>query len=112
MLVGRWGILWRPLRVPIERAGQVFIVCMKFHNYIIERSVCFHNSGEPGITIPEPSSLDIQGHIEMADMNVHLQEDLDTDQQIHKRRRDLEASDLRAYFTRLIQDTGHVRPQV
>jgi hypothetical protein len=74
--------------------------------------VGFRNSGEPGITIPEPSSLDIQGHVEMTDMNVHLQDDLDMDQQMHKRRRDLEASDLRAYFTRLIQDTGQVRPQV
>jgi hypothetical protein len=88
------------------------IVCMKLYNYIIERSVGFRHSAEPGITIPEPSSLETQGHTEMADMNVHLQDDLDADQQMHKRRRDLDSSDLRANSTRLIQDTGQVSPQV
>jgi DDE superfamily endonuclease len=36
MLVARWGVLWRPLRVPIDKAGIIVIVCMKLHNFIIE----------------------------------------------------------------------------
>jgi hypothetical protein len=39
-------------------------------HYLAERG--FRNSGEPGIKIPEPSSIDFQGYIKMADMNFHL----------------------------------------
>jgi hypothetical protein len=112
MLVARWGVLWRPLRVSIEKVGQVAIVCMKLHNYIIERSEILQSDGETSVTIPDPSTLDTRGHTEVADMSLNFQDELDMDEQMHRRRRDLEPSDLREMFTRQIQDEGLIRPLV
>jgi len=39
ILVGRWGILWKPLRVPLRRAPVVIETCMTLHNLCIDRSV-------------------------------------------------------------------------
>jgi len=39
ILVGRWGILWKPLRVPLHRAPVVIEACMALHNLCIDRSV-------------------------------------------------------------------------
>ena len=36
MLVNRWGIFWRPLRIDIRKVPQVIAVCMKLHNFIID----------------------------------------------------------------------------
>lgn len=38
-LVSRWGILWRPLRVPLRRAPLVVETCMCLHNIMIDRQV-------------------------------------------------------------------------
>lgn len=35
-LIGRWVILCRPLRVSVDIATQVALVCLKLHNYIID----------------------------------------------------------------------------
>ena len=39
ILVGRWGILWKPLRVPLHRAPVVIESCMTLHNLCIDQSV-------------------------------------------------------------------------
>ena len=36
ILVGRWGILWKPLRVPLHRAPVVIEACMTLHNLCID----------------------------------------------------------------------------
>jgi hypothetical protein len=38
-LVSRWGILWRPLRVPLSRAPVIIEACMCLHNIMIDRKV-------------------------------------------------------------------------
>jgi DDE superfamily endonuclease len=38
MLVGRWGILWRPMRLRVAKASQVALVCCKLHNFIIDHN--------------------------------------------------------------------------
>ena len=38
-LVSRWGILWRPLRVPLRHAPVVVETCMCLHNILIDRNV-------------------------------------------------------------------------
>jgi len=38
-LVGRWGILWKPLRVPLHRVPEVIEACMISHNLCTDRSV-------------------------------------------------------------------------
>lgn len=35
--MGRWGILWKPMRCKLERVGLVVRVCMKLHNFIIDQ---------------------------------------------------------------------------
>jgi hypothetical protein len=85
---------------------------MKLHNYIIDRSEISQSDGETRVTIPDPSTLDTRGHTEVADMSLNFQDELDMDKQMHRRRRDLEPSDLREMLTRQIQDEGQIRPLV
>jgi hypothetical protein len=112
MLVARWGVLWRSLRVPIDKAGIIVIVCMKLHNFIIETFELSLVQAGSALCVPDPSGIDNVGHRDAADMIVHLQNGLDTDDVLHRRRRDLEVSVLREEFTRMIDDDGIVRPQV
>jgi hypothetical protein len=37
MLVGRWGVFWRPLRVAFERIPLLIAVCCKLHNVCVDR---------------------------------------------------------------------------
>jgi DDE superfamily endonuclease len=111
MMVARWGVLWRPLRVPIGKAGQTVIVCMKLQNYIIERAESSLQHVASGLKIPEPSTLDVRSHSDGPDMSVHLQNNLDTDESMHRRSRDLEASEVSTAFTQAIKDAGYERPQ-
>jgi len=53
MLVARWGVLWRPLRVPVDRMGNIVILCCKLHNYIINEGI---------INIYQPTHLDERCH--------------------------------------------------
>jgi DDE superfamily endonuclease len=112
MLVARWGVLWRSLRVPIDKAGIIVIVCMNLHNFIIETCELSLVQAGSALCVPDPSGIDNVGHRDAADMIVHLQDELDTDDVLHRRRRDLEVSVLREEFTRMIDDDGIVRPQV
>ena len=38
LLFLRWGILWKPLRCPLQRMPLVIGVCMKLHNLIIDQT--------------------------------------------------------------------------
>jgi hypothetical protein len=39
ILVARWGILWKPLRMPLNQAPRVVEVCVCLHNVMIDRGV-------------------------------------------------------------------------
>jgi hypothetical protein len=99
ILVARWRILWRPLRVPIDKSGQIILACVKLHNFVLEmadssRNHLYSNAS----TVPDPSNIDTSGHGEAADSRIHLQDEVDLDEPLHKRRRDLEASSPREMF--------------
>ena len=49
MLINRWGILWKPLRVPLPKCSRVVIVCMKLHNFILD-------NGNPVV----PSAIELE----------------------------------------------------
>lgn len=38
ILLSRWGILWRPIRMRIQVEARILAWCMRFHNYDIETS--------------------------------------------------------------------------
>jgi hypothetical protein len=101
MLVGRWGVFWRPLRTTVDKAGQIVLLCMKLHNFVLD-------SGDMGI--PAPCAADTSGHTHDPDYEVHEQDQADTQEALHRRRRDIESSALRAELTAEIKDLGLVRP--
>jgi len=101
MLVARWGVLWRPLRVPIHRMGLIVILCCKLHNYIINQGI---------INIYNPTHLDERCHVDEADTTVHLQGDCDRDSSLRRRRRYLEPCPVRDRFTNEIEDLHLRRP--
>jgi hypothetical protein len=84
MLVGRWGVLRRPLRTTIDKAAQIVLVCMKLHNFIVEAD---------SADMPLPSAVDIFSHTVTPDYEVHEQNQLDTNDSLHRRRRDFEGSE-------------------
>jgi hypothetical protein len=110
MLVARWGLILRPLRVPIDKSAQDVVVCMKLHNFIIECCEKLHSDSTSSSEVPEPRGVDYFGNTDPAGMEIHLQDDLDTDESLHKRRRDREQCVVRSHFTQLIEDLGVARP--
>jgi aromatic ring hydroxylase len=78
---------------------------------IIERAESSRQHVAAGLIIPEPSTLDDRSHSDRPDMSVHLQNNLDTDEAMHRIRRDLEASEMRTAFTQAIKDAAYERPQ-
>jgi DDE superfamily endonuclease len=99
MLVGRWGIFWRPSECSVVRASQIILVCMKLHNFTLDRG---------SIAVPEPSNIDLTGH--EAYSPVVFQVEGDADPSLHSRRRDVESSMLRQTFTQEIKNAGLRRP--
>jgi hypothetical protein len=74
----------------------------KLHNFIIE------NGGLA--VVPRPSGVDSSSHHEPADMAILLQDQLDTEDQLHRRRGDTDTSHLRDIFTSSIELHGLRRP--
>ena len=104
LLVRRWGILWRPLRLKVSKAAKLIIILCKLHNFVIDEM----NSCE----VPPPSGIDTTYHSSDPDFSVLPQDLCDTDENLHRRRRDLERSDLRDRFTSEIKDEGLRRPSL
>jgi DDE superfamily endonuclease len=103
MLVGRWGIFWRPIRGSVQKASRVVVVCMKLHNFIISQG---------SIAVPDVYEEDNEQHRDAPDRAVHFQDGVDTDDVMHRRRRDLESSFLRDILTQELKDRGLRRPNV
>jgi hypothetical protein len=79
------------------------VVCMKLYNFIIE-------SSESESSVPEPSGIDNGNYRDRAGMEIHLQDDNDTDEALHKRRRDIEQCKIRWDYTKRIEELGLARP--
>jgi hypothetical protein len=101
MLVWRWGIFWRPIRAALPKASRLVVVCMKLHNFIVSNG---------SIAVPDAYEEDSIQHHDAPDYSVHAQDELDTDGARHRRRRDLETSELREEWTHKINDMGLRRP--
>jgi hypothetical protein len=74
---------------------------MKLHNFIVETD---------GADVPRPSTVDISSHTVSPDYEVHEQDQLDTNDSLHRRRRDLEGSEQRLFLTSVVADLGLSRP--
>lgn len=104
MLVARWGIFWRPLRVRLSKAAKIVAVCCKLHNFILDNT----NT----ITVPNPSGLDNSCNNEPIDQDIHLQDTCHTEPEDGDRCRYREESDIRAEMTEAIREEGLQRPAV
>jgi DDE superfamily endonuclease len=102
-LVGRFGILWRPLRTKVRLASLIVVIVGKLHNFIID-------NGETA-SPPNPLTSDVTSHGTPAHLTIVLQDEADTDDALHRRRRDLETCELRETFTNEIAETGLERPR-
>jgi hypothetical protein len=56
--VGRFGILWSPMRCTLRKAAFTVVVCSKIHNFIIDQRIARegdeieHGAGLPAISDP------------------------------------------------------------
>jgi hypothetical protein len=71
MLVGRWGIFWRPLRTTVDKAAQIVLTCMKLHDFVLDNED--HD-------IPLPCGVDTASHTQYPDYQVYEQSQADTQQ--------------------------------
>jgi nuclease HARBI1 len=101
MLIGRWGVFWRPLRTTVDKVAQIVLVCMKLHNFVLKAD---------SADVPLPSTVDICGHTVSPDYEAHEQDQLDTNDSLHRRRRDLEGSEQRIFLTSVVADLGLAHP--
>jgi hypothetical protein len=73
------------------------VLCMKLHSFIISQG---------SIAVPDFFEEDNEQHNDAPDRSVHFQGDVDTDNVMHRRRRDLESSSLRDIMTQELKDVG------
>jgi hypothetical protein len=102
ILVSRWGVLWRPLRTSVAKSTLIIVTLAKLHSIIIDEGAMQ--------TVPRPSGVDTSSQQEQADMAVLLQDQLDSDDRLQKRRRDTKTSRLRQIFTNNIELNAFRRP--
>jgi len=96
-LVGRWGILWKPLRFPLRFVTQVLRVCAKLHKFLKDRASC--------------DAEDLLEHDAAGGSGeVHLQGDCDLDETRRNRNRAGEKFPLRVAKTRGLKRMGIRRP--
>ena len=95
MLVWRWGVFWRPLRVPFCKRPSLIRACFKIHNFC-RRVDC---DGEPA---PGPYGGDGDA------AGIYFSENDAPDRS--GRRRDRERSDLRVRMTARMETLGLRRP--
>lgn len=95
-LVGRWGILWKPIRFSLPTATRSIRVCAKLHNFLIDRS-----SAVPPVLRDDT----IGGSGEVLFQDRH-----DSDTRLRHRRRDGEKCPLRVSMTRFLKVNQVRRP--
>jgi hypothetical protein len=77
------------------------MVCMKLHNFIIDRE---------SLAVPDNSDFEAESELTLEDACVLFQDEADTDYSSHRRRRDVESSKLRELYTEEIKDASLRRP--
>lgn len=98
ILVARWGILWRPLLVDYKKVPHLTMTLVRLHNF------CINNRST------KVRARLIKDRQPGDNMSVPAQDECDTDPVLHRRRRDLERSGLRASLTERLRTNGHQRP--
>jgi hypothetical protein len=106
LLVGRWGILWRPLRVPLRRQPNLIKCLCKLHNFCIDEK-----ESPPFVTGPGGSSAtplaETRIEEEFQTRVLKNRAEWTTNYQFQ---RAVEGPSLRDTIADLIQDKGCVRP--
>lgn len=92
------------MRVSVGYAAQIVQVCAKLHNFIIDET--------NDTTVPGVWERDMRGFSPNDVQFVCLEDECDTDDARHRRRRDLEYSHMRTMFTNAIKDEGLCRPVI
>jgi len=99
MLLWRWGVFWRPLRVPFAKRPSLIRACFRLHNFCRSHSVA-------AAAVGAPFGNDRVG----ADVSFARNDDVSACQR--GRRRDCERSDLRVRMTNHVEERGLLRPGV
>ncbi len=62
LLVGRWGIFWRPLQVPLHHQPTLILATCKLHNFCIdEREACGLPAYPNGDPVPDHCRVGVDG---------------------------------------------------
>lgn len=97
ILVQRWGVFWRPLRVAYRRIPLLIRVACKLHNFCIDK-------------MGMPTYVEIaRGDARMGDIASPLFTD-GTNGNFRGRRSDLEETDVRRHLTAKLRALGIMRP--
>jgi len=96
-LIGRWGILWKPMRFFLPVVAKTLRPCAKNLNFLIDRDSC---------SLVDPLESDIAG----GSGEVHFQGDCDMDEARRHRNRTSEKRPLRVTKTRALKSSGIRRP--
>lgn len=99
MLVWRWGVFWRPLRVPFRKRPSLIRACFRLHNH------CRRRDGSDFVSLG-PFDCDMEGAL------VSFSENDNTHVGQRGRRRDRERSMLRLRMTQRVEELGLRRPAV
>lgn len=99
MLIWRWGVFWRPLRVPFSKRPSLIRACFRLHNFCRSHS-------EAAVALIAPYGTDRVGGA----LSFARNDDVNTSQR--GRRRDCERSELRVKMTRAVEGRGLLRPGV
>jgi DDE superfamily endonuclease len=102
----RWGIFWRPIRVSMRKIQTVMLCCSRLHNFVVDES----KRRGTWIQAPTLYDIDAKSHSEVANGSIMLQDEVDLNERAHKRRIDLEVSNLRQMFIDEISEMGISRP--
>lgn len=97
ILYWRWGVFWRPLRIPFSKRPSLTLSCFRLHNFCRD-----HMSARNCVV--GPWGNDLSG----SDVQFAPTDMVCPDQR--GRRRDRERSDLRVRITRRVEDLGLLRP--
>lgn len=99
MLVWRWGVFWRPLRVPFFKLPSLICACFKLHNHCRRYAATSTTALAPYRNDRDGGSV------------FFLENDVACPSQ-RGRRRDRERSHLRVRMTRRVEHLGLLRPNV